>query len=170
MWCQVHMLSLKKPTKITQLMNTFAAEWWKQNNTPYNPVPNLYNSVNTVVSSCEQCILFLMTQIFLVWVWRERLGYRLADVWLDSWQGKGSFLISRTSRLTLKRTQPHTQWVLGYLSLAVKQSWCKLDHSSGKVLNECSRTTAFMAYTRTTLSFFVLLYKVYLRILWYRRW
>jgi hypothetical protein len=51
---------------------------------------------------------------------KERIGYRLADVWLNSWQEKSSFLVCRTSRLILEPTQPPIQWVLGYLSLAVK--------------------------------------------------
>jgi hypothetical protein len=56
----------------------------------------------------------------------------------DSWQEQGIFLYSTVSRLALGSTQPPIQWVLGTLSLEVKQLGREAEYSppfSAKVKN-----------------------------------
>jgi hypothetical protein len=50
-------------------------------------------------------------------------------LWFDSWWGLGIFLFTTMSRTALGPTWPPIQWVLGSLSLGVKQLECEADHS-----------------------------------------
>jgi hypothetical protein len=55
----------------------------------------------------------------------------LATGWMigvNSQQGLGIFLFDTVSRPTLEPTQPPIQWVLGALSLGVKEPECEADH------------------------------------------
>jgi hypothetical protein len=56
----------------------------------------------------------------------------------DSWHGLG-ILFTIMSRMALGPTQPPIQWVLGTLSLGVKQPECEADHSppSNAEVKEC---------------------------------
>jgi hypothetical protein len=68
-------------------------------------------------------------------VWEQqylRIVTRLWDVQLgfSSWQGlEILLLITTTSRPALGPTQPPVQWLLGALSLGIKQLAHKADHS-----------------------------------------
>jgi hypothetical protein len=62
----------------------------------------------------------------------------------DSQWGLGIFLFNTVSRTALGPTQPPVQWVLGVLSLGVKQAEREADHSppSSAKVKEC----VFMAW------------------------
>jgi hypothetical protein len=62
----------------------------------------------------------------------------------DSWQGLGIFLFTTGTRTALGTIQPPIQWVLGALSLVVKQLGHEVDHSppsSAEVKNAWSYTS-----------------------------
>jgi hypothetical protein len=64
----------------------------------------------------------------------------------DSGQGLGLFLFATASRPAMRPTQPHIQWVLGFLSLWVKRPWNEADHSlrsSVEDKNQWSYTSTF---------------------------
>jgi hypothetical protein len=70
------------------------------------------------------------------------LGYGLDDrgvLGFDSLRGLGIFLFTTGSRTALGPTQPLIQWVLGVLSLGVKQPGREADHSlpSSAEVKEC---------------------------------
>jgi hypothetical protein len=68
------------------------------------------------------------------------LGYGLGDRGFESRQGLGIFLFTTSSRRALGPTQPPFQWVLGALSLGVKQRPRReADHSpsSSAEVKEC---------------------------------
>jgi hypothetical protein len=46
--------------------------------------------------------------------WYTCLGYSLDDRGFESWQGQDIFIISKLSKPTLGRAQPHIQWVPGF--------------------------------------------------------
>jgi len=60
---------------------------------------------------------------------REALGYGLDERGFDSRWGLGVFLFNTMFRMTLGPTQPPIQWVLGALSLGLKQLGHEADHS-----------------------------------------
>jgi hypothetical protein len=66
------------------------------------------------------------------------MGWAIVILQFNSQQGLGIFLFTTTSRLTLGPTQPPIQWVLGTLSLRVKQPGHEADHSPPLMLR--SRT------------------------------
>jgi hypothetical protein len=57
------------------------------------------------------------------------IGYGLHDLGFESWKVQEIFLSSKMSRLTLGPIQPLIQWMLGALSLRIKQLGCDANHS-----------------------------------------
>jgi hypothetical protein len=57
------------------------------------------------------------------------MGWMIEVLGFDSWQGLGIFLFTTVSRMALGPTQPPIQWVLGAISLGVKQPGHEADHS-----------------------------------------
>jgi len=49
------------------------------------------------------------------------MGWTTEGSWFNSWQRQKIVLFSTVSRLALRHTQPHIQWIMGVLSLVVKQ-------------------------------------------------
>jgi hypothetical protein len=95
--------------------------------------------------------------IYLLRLWGSSviIVTRLWAGWpgFNSWQGQGYFLFATGSRLALGLTQLPIQWVLGSLSLGVKQQGCEADHShlcSAKVKSVWNYTSTpphiFMAW------------------------
>jgi hypothetical protein len=71
------------------------------------------------------------------------MGWMIRVLGFNSWQGLGIFLFTTVSRTALVPTKPPIQWVLGALSLGVKQPGHEADHSppsSAKVKNAWSST------------------------------
>jgi len=66
---------------------------------------------------------------FIIW-WGSIAGsYGMYDRGLESWQGLWISLLTTVSRQALGHTQPPIKWVLGALSLWVKQQGREVDHS-----------------------------------------
>jgi hypothetical protein len=59
----------------------------------------------------------------------------------DSWHGQEIFLFSIVSRPALRPTQPPMQWLLGALSLGIKQQRREADHSPPSI-TEVKNSTA----------------------------
>jgi hypothetical protein len=58
------------------------------------------------------------------------LGYVLDCLVFISQHVQEMYVFSETSRLAMRPTQPSIQWLIGVLSMVVKQLWCEPDHSS----------------------------------------
>jgi hypothetical protein len=90
------------------------------------------------------------------------LGNGLDGPRFDSWHRKVC-LFSKTSRLTLQPTRPPIQWVVGVLSLEVKQPGHEADHSvpsCDKVMNQSSYTPIPPQPAQEQLHLYVL-YEIY---------
>jgi hypothetical protein len=57
------------------------------------------------------------------------VGFKAKESGFDSWQGQEIFHFSTASRRALELTQPSIQWMLGALSLGIKQPGPEAYHS-----------------------------------------
>jgi len=78
---------------------------------------------------CSEIVL--VPPIIKSWGRSVSIVTRLQDGWLwfDSWQGQGFYLLTIAFTPALGPTQPPIQWVLGVLSLPIKQPGCEADNS-----------------------------------------
>jgi hypothetical protein len=64
-------------------------------------------------------------------------------LWFDSRRGLGIILFTTASKTALGPTQSPIRWILGALSLGLKQPWREADHSppSSAEVKECMELT-----------------------------
>jgi hypothetical protein len=89
-----------------------------------------YDSVQNLLSSHSLPINVSIKIYRIIILPIVAMGWTIGVLGFDSWQGLGIFLITTASRTAPGPTQPPIQWVLGTLSLGVKQTGHEADHSS----------------------------------------